>query len=665
MKKVQFFKKEITYGSAEEKLLALIKLREPKEIEHVIKTADDVCNHEFLFDMEWDMERTYEPVTFGETIDWRYNPGEDPEFTWQFNRHRFLICLGQAYQLTGEERYATCLIDLLLQFIRTEQKGADNRMSTWRILEVGIRSGNWIKALYLIQNSKALTEDILEEIYASMKIHAQTIMEEHSPYCYAGNWGVLENHGLFLLGAMLPQIEETIAYRKQAVSVLDAALQMQIMPDGMQLEQSPMYHNEILRCMLEVLWLAAETNLELPERMRQTVYQMAKVSKNFLKPNGHQFTMGDSDDMDMRPVMEMAACVYQDGSFKQMGNLKISYEVLWLMGEKGEHIYEKLEPVVSETASACMYDSGHTFLRTSWEKTADVFHFDAGLLGTSHGHSDALHVDWIVEGEDVLIDPGRYTYVNQPERYEFKETGAHNTIQIDGKNFCLWENSWVSKTVMAQTRQNLVERGGMQYTQGSHTGYMTLDEPVLVTRKIIHLSPDIYVIADECYTNGEHSYRQLFHFDSRGKVKQEENRVVFTNGEVKASVFPDAEGETNLYKTRQSYHYNQCEPNVSMACMKQGTGFQSFCTVCVKGDGSHTSVERLPVRSSNTQRVIPRELAEGIRIRHNQKTYLLIIGHTEMPAPVDLYQIEECVGCGNVIVFEPEKGSLSGIVLNW
>ena len=94
----------------------LVKELEAEETAHVLKTADDVVKHQFLFDMEWDMERTYEPVCFGDKIDWGYNPGDDSEFTWQFNRHRFLICLGQAYQITGEEAYVACALDLMEQF---------------------------------------------------------------------------------------------------------------------------------------------------------------------------------------------------------------------------------------------------------------------------------------------------------------------------------------------------------------------------------------------------------------------------------------------------------------------------------------------------------------------------------------------------------------------
>ncbi len=36
-----------------------------------------------------DLEQTDEPVQFDGAIDWTYMPADDPEFVWQFNRHRF------------------------------------------------------------------------------------------------------------------------------------------------------------------------------------------------------------------------------------------------------------------------------------------------------------------------------------------------------------------------------------------------------------------------------------------------------------------------------------------------------------------------------------------------------------------------------------------------
>ena len=84
-----------------------------KEVKHILRIADEVCENTFLFDLDWDMERTCEPVTFREDVDWCCIPDEDPEFVWQFNRHRFFICLGQAWQLTGDEKYVRNFLRLI------------------------------------------------------------------------------------------------------------------------------------------------------------------------------------------------------------------------------------------------------------------------------------------------------------------------------------------------------------------------------------------------------------------------------------------------------------------------------------------------------------------------------------------------------------------------
>lgn len=59
------------------------------------------------------------------------------------------------------------------------------------------------------------------------------------------------------------------------------------------------------------------------------------------------------------------------------------------------------------------------------------------------------------------------------------------------------------------------------------------------------------------------------------------------------------------------------------------------------------------------------ELAEGLKIVHGDKTYLVVAAHTGMTAPVTLYQIEDRMTCGNVTVFDLDCCKYEGIVLNW
>ena len=63
---------------------------------------------------------------------------------------------------------------------------------------------------------------------------------------------------------------------------------------------------------------------------------------------------------------------------------------------------------------------------------------DAGSFGpwsSGHSHSDTLSFIARAGDEDVLIDPGTYTYVGDPvERDRFRGSAAHNTIRIDGRD---------------------------------------------------------------------------------------------------------------------------------------------------------------------------------------------------------------------------------------
>jgi hypothetical protein len=704
MKKTDFFQAFFNPAIDMDVLKETLLAKDPKECEHVLRVAEQTLRHSFVFDMEMDLERVTKPVEFGELIDWRYRPGDDMEFTWQFNRHRFFLCLGQAYLMTGDEKYAKEMTDLMQQFITREPLCEDNRGGTWRILDVGIRMGNWIKSLYCIQDSSYITEELLDTVYASLIQHCEHIVAGHTAYCYAGNWGVLENHGMFLASVLLPEIhsENNDVFRfpdslcvypqsyktasgkvvcsanaqhtegsfvinpfvYHAIMVLSTALQVQILPDGMQLEQSPMYHNEMLRCILEVAYFAILAKFPLPDTFLPLVRKMADTSLKLIKPNGHQLSMGDSDDFNIKPIMALAAVVFNEPTYK-FASGSLTYDNLWQLHIKGIKEYDALPAQAPDFTNVSLYDSGQYIIRSGWDVNADYFHMDGGMLGSSHGHSDTLHIDWMVNGVDVLIDPGRKTYVNNPERFEFKGVTAHNTLMVDGHEFDEWNDSWFSKTVSAQSKQPMICRSNGIYFQAGHSGYMTLDNPVWVNRKVLHIKPDLYVIVDECYTSGTHTYKQYFHFDQDGSVTLSGNQILFESMGVEVCVYLDDKGSASLYDSYQSRHYNEKSPNRSVVLKSTNTGFHSLWTVCAKGSMSQTIVENKQVYSYISREPVASELAEAIKITHQGKVFLVLMAHTSMKGPIDLYRVDDCIGCGNVILWEPGQSPLSYTTFNW
>ncbi|MFV0241093.1 MAG: heparinase II/III family protein, partial [Lacrimispora sphenoides] len=142
MSKEQYFENRNNYISVEDKawVADYCQRNWPEEVNHILRIADDAMEHTFLFDLRWDMERTYEPVHFDQEVVWDYMPGDDPEFIFQFNRHQFFICLGQAYARTGDEKYAKTFAELLDYWIKNNPLSEETKQTSGRSVEAGIRA---------------------------------------------------------------------------------------------------------------------------------------------------------------------------------------------------------------------------------------------------------------------------------------------------------------------------------------------------------------------------------------------------------------------------------------------------------------------------------------------------------------------------------------------
>ncbi len=98
------------------------------------------------------------------------------------------------------------------------------------------------------------------------------------------------------------------------------------------------------------------------------------------------------------------------------------------------------------------------------------------------------------------------------------------------------------------------------YVQGGHLGYMK--KGIFVNRRIVWIKPDIYLIHDQFYAEGEHEYRQYFHFAPEGKVFTEVNSVTFQGKETRVFLnFLTKDAILEGSRGVNSRHYNQWEEN--------------------------------------------------------------------------------------------------------
>lgn len=671
MKKSDFFDRDSScyFFDHEEAIAHYCKKNFPDEVQHILRVADEVCESFFIFDLKWDMERTYEPVIFQDKIDWTYMPDNDQEFIWQFNRHRFFICLGQAYQITKNEKYAKTFTRLLMDWIKNIPLKKENKSGPWRTLEVGLRGEYWNKAIHYFKDSEYLTDDIIEAFYYSMLEHANYLVANHSPYRYISNWGVIENHGLFEIALMLPKNEKTDEYIRFALKNLEIESRMGILSDGVWWEQSPMYHNEVMHCYFDIIILAKRNNIDLPKTMVSQVKKMVYANVAWKKPDHHQLIMGDSDDTDIRDLISVGAYLFKDPVFKSAGYKKLDFESIWDLGIEAAKEYEKLGSKEPDFTSIGLMESGNYYMRSNWSEEGNFLHFHCGTLGAGHGHSDKLHFDLCINGEDVLMDSGRYTYVSGPDRFEFKDPTGHNTITVDNRLFTVCKDSWECTKLSQPVKQPMVIKDRYEFVQGGHLGYMDMEKGVFMNRKMIHIKPDVYIIVDEMYTGDKHNYNQYFHFNNKGCVTQKEHKISYTGKKARADMYLlTDEIQIELIKGRISRHYNKREENVNVKTSIKGNGFTSAITVIHGGrkenlDAIH--IEKVPVKSVLKEITYPSYMAEGLTIQIRNKTYVVVVCHQEVNSPTDLVEVDGCMGYGNVIVFDKEEENLVGEVLNW
>lgn len=642
----------------------------PEETAHRLRIADEVTEKTFLFDLPWDMERTTEPVRFSGDIDWLYQPGDDPEFIYQMNRHRYWVCLGQAYAMTGEERYAKCFAEQLEDWILKNPITEETRPKTWRTIEAGLRAESWIKAMGYMISSPAVTESVFERFEEALACHGAYLAACDVPFSIKSNWGVLENSGLYVIGKALESLgghPEAKTYSELAKRRLIKQLEVQVMDDGVHWEQSPMYHNEVLKCYLEVLRVAARYEDTFLETAVQKIRSMAYADRIWQKPDGSQPSGGDSDVTDLRDILTVSACQFDDPVLKSGGYERLDFEGIWDYGTAAQKQYERLEARDPQETFSWLADSGNWYLRSSWKSDADYLHVRCGSLGGGHGHFDKLHLDLVLDGEDILIDPGRYTYVDGEERRRLKSARAHNSVTVDGNEYTTCLDSWEVRGLYPAGKGSCCRKGDYTLITCSHLGY--IQNGVQVERRVLAIGTRIYLIMDTCYGAGVHTLEQHFHVAPELEFSGREDGFSLTGKRCKTELIcPSEDAEVTEEAFGISRHYNQMELGKLVTVKREGENTVSILTAVVCRDKKMKEpvhVSLVPVVAPVSKRILDQSEAEAIEICCGKDRFLVVNAHVEAGADCEYIGACGSYGLGRVMVTREGENGPEMTVMAW
>jgi hypothetical protein len=380
--------------------------------------------------------------------------GADIRVVWELNRLHHFVTLGQAYALTGDERFT---IGFLRQLSGWRDQNPPRFGPNWKVaMEAAIRAVNVIAAIGLFRDSPSVTDDDFELLLKFLLDHGRYIQSN-----LERRRGGSSNHyladliGLFTIGTAFPWFKESSGWMISSSRALLREMEEQVLPDGVDYEGSIAYHRLVTEIFALYFTLGSETGEPLQERHWSRLDSMFDFVRHYIKPEGGAPALGDSDDGrllsfgrrapgDHSYLLSIAAVLFGDDKYRT--DERIDPEAVWWFGPAGVGRFNGM-PLSARPGSQGFPNAGIFIQRSPNPETGLFAIIDCGDNGArghgSHAHCDALSIELSAYGQTFLVDPGTYGYTGAGRwRNWFRSTAVHNTARIDGREISPLIEGW-------------------------------------------------------------------------------------------------------------------------------------------------------------------------------------------------------------------------------
>lgn len=519
-------------GAADERTGALLDRRAPRARHRILSDAETLLRGRFDL-------LGYRQLSFGQPVDWHLDAvsgrraperhwstidpldGEtlgDSKVIWELNRHQWMVRLGQAYQLTRDERFAQAFAAHLEHWISGNPRGVGINWAS--SLEVAFRLISWTWTVHLFEGSSALGPEFRLLAFRSLWQHAAHVERYLSHYFSPNTHLTGEALGLVYAGTLFPHLSRARRWQTLGASVLAEQSSQQILDDGVYFEQSTCYQRYTAEIYLHFLILAERNGIPVPADVRERIPRLLDALLVLLRPDGSMPPIGDADGgwllpldqraaADARGVFSTAAVVFRRPDFAWAAG-ELAPETLWLLGPAAADTFDGLVPRPPEAGpSRALEHGGYIVLRTSWRRDADQVILDTGPLGcphsSGHGHADLLSIQCTFRGRPYVVDPGTFRYTaDEGWRTHLRATEAHSTVELDAVGQAIprgpfaWDSRPQARLLRWQTTDTL------DYAEGQHHAYGRLPDPVLHRRLVVLTRSGYCVVVDDLMGRAEH-----------------------------------------------------------------------------------------------------------------------------------------------------------------
>ncbi len=355
-----------------------------------IRTADAILANEPIALMNW-MEKT----TF---------MGFDHEYPTRshalyYNSLRLISFLLDAYHLSKDKKYYGKALEFYKEWRRLETDGALTNVFVWNDATV---SNRVLTLTYLVRSGNhAIAQEDFEDLVACLEQHGEWLLDDNN---YSdNNHGVMQDRALCQLGVFLSRTD----FVDKARNRIRAAFRRDFSPNGVHSENSIAYHIMMLKMYKELFAFMGES-------AEKALIAGAETYKGLLlKPDGSYPMEGDSAHIQCSRTIKLYSnfCDFVSGKV-----------IVNLTNAAGTSLPDT-------SAADCPY-------KTGGQDSVYIF-FKSGYTSITHKHLDDLSFVLSVNGEDIFVDAGKYSYDLNKYRWYFRAPCAHNTIFIHKEIYIL------------------------------------------------------------------------------------------------------------------------------------------------------------------------------------------------------------------------------------
>ena len=430
----------------------------------------------------------------------------DHKSIWELNRHQHLVVLAQAHLLSGRQDFLDEIVRQLESWFAQNPYQCGINWSS--ALEVAFRALSWMWVYHLVGDrfDQAFRTRFLDGLYRH-GLH----LEANLSFYFSPNTHLLgEAVALHALGVLFPHFPDANRWRQTGARVVHNELDRQVREDGSHFEQSTYYHVYALD-----MFLFHAILLQPDDAYRDKLARMAAFLHAVMGPSGVLPFLGDDDGGRLfhpygarnqfgRATLATCGQLLDRGDWIRDPRHLLEQAMWWIGPLKQVSVLEK------PTARSIRFaDSGLVVMsHDDVQLIVDAGPFGPGAAG--HSHADTLSLLLRQGCEQILVDPGAYTYVADPVwRNRFRGTAAHNTVRIDGLDQAIPGGpfAWKSRPEVSVIRWTSCAEYDFLSAVCTYAGLRH-------QRDIVFRKPDLLIIVIDRIDGdeGEHRIEQFWHF---------------------------------------------------------------------------------------------------------------------------------------------------------